>query len=160
MLISLLILPFEMLGQFTGTVTSTESTCQANGTIKVSDALSTSEYALTGSTIPQIGPFVPEGGEVLFTDIPKGTYTVTEFKEDNTQPTVDILVPGNYQQNWTWTAVPTYSPCTGGTPTVKIHDFNIINATLLEQRPPFTYRISTKMELYRQMVRDLLTFYL
>lgn len=143
-LLFLICLPIVTFASFTGLVSTTESTCQANGKVTVTGADNTSLYALTGPNIPQYGPFSPSGGVVNFMDLPPGNYTVTEFKQNNEQPTVEAVVPGNYEQNWTWTAEVVYAPCSGGVPTVKITNFNIINATLAQQRPPFTFRISSK----------------
>jgi len=137
-------LPEKLFASFTGSVTTTESTCQANGTVKVSGTDNSSVYALTGSNIPQLGPFSPSGGMVIFTDLPPGTYTVTEYKLNNEQPTSETVVTGNYEQNWTWTTELVYSPCSGGTPTVKLKNFNIIGASPGQQRPPYVYRISSK----------------
>ncbi len=143
-LIAVMLMPVSSFATFTGTVNTTESTCQANGTVTVTGADNTSLYALTGPNIPQYGPFSPTAGVVTFTDLPPGTYTVTEFKQNNEQPTKEAVVPGNYEQNWTWTAEVVYAPCSGGVPTVKIKNFNIINASPAQQRPPYVYRISTK----------------
>ncbi|MBK7243348.1 MAG: hypothetical protein IPH98_05730 [Saprospiraceae bacterium] len=85
-------LPEKLFASFTGLVTTTESTCQANGTVKVSGTDNSSVYALTGSNIPQLGPFSPSGGMVIFTDLPPGTYTVTEYKLNNEQPTSETVV--------------------------------------------------------------------
>ena len=96
----------SIYGQITGTVTTTESICISDGTVKITGADPTSEYALTGDNgqIPQIGPFLPMMGMVVFSALPKGPYTITEFKADNSQPTQGAIVPGNYEQNWTFTA--------------------------------------------------------
>ena len=143
-LIAVILMPFSSFATFTGTVTTTESICQATGTVSVTGADNTSVYALTGSNIPQYGPFSPNAGVVTFTDLPPGTYTVTEFKQNNEQPTRQAVVSGNYEQNWTWTAEAVYEPCSAGVPTLQIKNFRIINATSSQQRPPYVFRISTK----------------
>ncbi len=130
--------------QITGTVSSIESVCLSNGCVIISNASSTSQYFLTGSGIPQIGPVLAMNDMVAFKEIPPGNYTITEFKLDNTQPTQSVTVLGNYEQNWTFNASVEFDPCVAGTPTVEITNFTITNASLSEQRPPYTYRISSK----------------
>lgn len=143
-LLFLFISPKYINAQITGIVTTTESICISDGTVKISGANPTSEYALTGASIPQYGPFYPTMGMVLFQNLPKGDFTITEFKADNTEPTQPVTVSSNYEQNWSFTASINYNPCSGGTPTVSIDNFQIVNATGAEQRPPYTFRISSK----------------
>jgi len=134
----------NIFSQITGTVTTTPSICITDGTVKISGANPASEYALTGSSIPQLGPFLPVGGMVTFTNLPKGNFTITEFKDNNDQFTQSVTVTSTYEQNWIFSASVLYDPCVAGTPEVNISDFKILGATSIQQRPPYTYRISTK----------------
>jgi len=137
-------IPFLGNAQFQGTISTTESVCQSDGTITIAGANPTSEYLLSGNQIPQIGPFMAVGGIVVFSNLPRGLFTVTEFKTNNSQPTTNVTVPGNYEQNWIFNTRVDYNSCSGGQPTVQITDFTITGATSAQQRPPYTYRISTK----------------
>ena len=145
---SFALLCFVLLWSFathaqTPTITTTESKCLADGTITVAgnpDALN----ILTGPGIPgQLGP--SSGGSVVFDALQAGTYKLTQIDpKTNEETTYSVVVPGNYKQNWFFTADVLYPSCSGGTPTVKIGNFVIINKLLVEQRPPFTFRISPK----------------
>ncbi|MBK8470750.1 MAG: hypothetical protein IPL33_00170 [Sphingobacteriales bacterium] len=136
-----LILPASLFAQFQGNIDAiNESVCQANGSVVVSGPAS-NLYALTGVSIPQIGPFSPPA---TFTDLPAGDYTITEFTLDNQEHSQAVTVPGNYEQNWIFTAEVDYDPCSNGTPSVSINNFTIINADPGEQRPPYLFRISSK----------------
>ena len=119
-----------------------ESRCPASGTVLVKGNV-TYLNILTGTSIPQLGPF--SGPEVLFDKLPKGTYTLTTIEPNSgDEATYTVVVPGNYQQNWFFKADVTYTPCSGGTPTVKISNFQITDAATDEQRPPYKFRISAK----------------
>ncbi|MBK9734055.1 MAG: hypothetical protein IPO92_03420 [Saprospiraceae bacterium] len=146
----------SIYGQITGTVSTTESICISDGTVKITDADPTSEYALTGDNgqIPQLGPFTSMMGMVVFNTLPKGPYTITEFKSDNSQPTQGVTVPGNYEQNWIFDASVVFGPCSNGNPTVNITDFTILNALPGEQRGPYQYRISAKNSSLPLLVSD------
>lgn len=150
------LLALSVNAQITGNVSTTESICISDGTVRITGANPTSIYALTGDNgqIPQLGPFTPSMGIVIFNDLPKGPYTITEFKADNTQPTQGVTVPGNYEQNWIFNASVDYNPCSGGIPTVDITNFQILNAAPDQQRPPYTYRISAKNGSLPVLVSD------
>ena len=125
------------------TITATESKCVKDGSVTVTgDPIFFN--LLTGSNIPgQLGPLI--GGTVTFTELPKGTYTLTQIDpKTNAEKACTITVPGNYEQNWFFEAKVLYTPCSGGTPTVKIGNFVIKDALVTEQRPPYMYRISAK----------------
>ncbi|MBK8853798.1 MAG: DUF11 domain-containing protein [Saprospiraceae bacterium] len=134
----------SLTGQITGTVATTESRCISDGSVCISNADPTSLYILTGNNIPQIGPFSPVNGMVVFTDIPSGPYTITELRDDNSEGTQSVTVPGNYFQNWIFSAEAQFQSCVNGTPVVSIGNFQILNASPGQQRSPYTYRISTK----------------
>ncbi|MBK8079767.1 MAG: hypothetical protein IPK25_05470 [Saprospiraceae bacterium] len=134
----------SLTGQIIGTVATTESRCISDGSVCISNADPTSLYILTGNNIPQIGPFSPVNGMVVFTDIPSGPYTITELRDDNSEGTQSVTVPGNYFQNWIFSAEAQFQSCVNGTPVVSIGNFQILNASPGQQRSPYTYRISTK----------------
>jgi hypothetical protein len=125
-------------------ISTTESTCQANGSVVVTGGNPTSLYALTGPGIPiQLGPF--SGPSVTFPSLQPGSFTLTEFKDDNSEVTTSgINVPGNYSQNWIFNGTLNYTPCSGGVPTVSFGNLVILNTSPSEQRPPFNFRISAK----------------
>lgn len=138
----LLLIPVMSFSQFTGTVSSTESVCIADGTVTVTGADPTSIYALTGNSIPQ-STLGPGSTSYTFTALPAGNYTVTEFKTNNTEPSSNISVPGNYEQNWQFTASVNLGNCSdGNVGNVIINNFTITNATAVQQRPPYEFRIS------------------
>ena len=125
------------------TLTSTESRCLADGTVTV---VGNSAFLniLTGPGIPgQAGPF--SGSSVTFDKLERGTFTLTQIDPNtNAETTYKVDVPGNYKENWFFTAQVQYSACTGGSPTVKIGNFTITDASSAQQRGPYTYRISSK----------------
>ncbi|NOT37233.1 MAG: DUF11 domain-containing protein [Saprospiraceae bacterium] len=136
------LIPVSISGQFTGTLSSTESICLSDGTVKVSGADPTSLYIITGPGIPQTS-LGPGSSMYTFTDLPKGTFTVTEVELDNDEFTASSTVTSTYEQNWQFLADVTFKDCSGGAPgKICINITGIIDADPFEQRPPYTYRIS------------------
>lgn len=147
LLLRVLILAPDVHAQTVPVITSQESLCQANGKVIVKGNPTFFTF-LTGSSIPQLGPFQGEdfpGDSVVFDQLQKGNYTVSQINPNNNEEkTYPVTVTGNYEQNWTFTATPTFAPCTGGTPTVSIGNLTITGATPAQQRPDYFFRISAK----------------
>lgn len=137
----------DLYAQTAPVITSQESLCQATGKVIVKGNPTFFTF-LTGSNIPQYGPFrgadLP-GDSVVFDLLPKGNYTVTQINPNNNQEKMyPVTVTGNYEQNWTFTATPTFGACSGGTATVSIGNITITGATPAQQRPDYFFRISAK----------------
>lgn len=141
-----LMINHKVQAQFTvPQITTTESTCQANGTVTVKGNVTYLNF-LTGGNIPgQIGPKSGSELDVVFSSLAPANYTLTVINpQDNEERKYPVTVTGNYEQNWSFTASTIFTPCSAGTPTVSIGNLTITGATSTQQRPDFFFRISTK----------------
>lgn len=138
----IIFLPNFIFAQFTGTLVPSESICISNGSVKVNSADPSSIYILTGAGVPQTS-FGPGSTSYTYLNLPAGVYTVTEVQSDNQEFTSTTTVTTTYEQNWQFTADVSFINCSGGNPgSICVKVTGITNATSIQQRPPYTYRIS------------------
>ncbi|TAG15630.1 MAG: hypothetical protein EAZ32_01290, partial [Cytophagia bacterium] len=125
----------------TATLTPAISTCQANGTITISNVnggtCTPYKYALiSGPNVLQ--PPVYQDAPVL-TGLQAGTYAVSIIDCDGNEKTFSMIVVGGNYQIMNFTLAPTLTPCTNGTPPTGTVTVN----GLTGGNPPYRYRIFT-----------------
>ncbi len=130
----------------TATITSTTSTCQANGTITISNVMSGTstitpyQVALVdGPGVIMPAPYYDLGtdGSYTFTGVQSGTFTVSIVDGDGTETLSTIVVAGNYKvPNYTLT--PSLNPCSNGSQTGKITVTGLTGGSA-----PFRYSITS-----------------
>ena len=126
-------------------ITAYESRCESTGKVVVNGNTSYLNI-LTGGNIPgQLGPLSGNASSVVFNNLQKGNYTLTVINPStNEEATFSVVVPGSYEQNWTFSADIVYAPCSAGVPSVQVTNFVIQNAGVTQQRAPYKFRISAK----------------
>lgn len=130
--------------QLGATLRSTESTCQANGTITVSAVTGgTAPYQAALVAGPSALPSAPyfdlnADGTYSFSALAAGNYTVSLIDDSATgnETRLNITVPGSYSVS-NYTPVPSLNACANGTQTGRI-----TVSSITAGRTPFRYRLT------------------
>ncbi|HAK78226.1 MAG TPA: hypothetical protein DCM71_15265, partial [Runella sp.] len=141
-----LLISIASIAQFTEPqITPTPSTCQADGKIAVKGNVTYLNF-LTGGNIPgQQGPLSGSEFDVVFSNLSPANYTLTVIDPNtNEEKSYPVVITGNYEQNWIFSAQVIYNPCSNGTPTISIRNLAIVGANSSQQRPDYFFRISSK----------------